>query len=173
MDPKDYAECEKVADRLLDLFEAQYARGDYKSIEAGIKRICAGLDARYRVSARLTFEIFDETKNKTVILSDTGVTAVGGEEPMAFSEADSADSYIVDGEVVRLPHSYCPVCWDDWETKIENKSCPSCGAAMGAKVKLLLDTGICPHCGEGKVSRANPACPKCFKQTGESEVHWG
>lgn len=173
MNSKDYADCEKLADKMLDLFEAQYEQGDFDAIEQELAKISARLEERYQVSARITFEIFDKTKEKTILLADTGITAVGGEEPEVFSEADSADSYIVDGEVVRIPHSYCPVCWGDWETKKDNKACPSCGAAMGRKVKLLLDTGMCPHCGEGKVSRANPTCPRCFTQIGESEIHWG
>ncbi len=41
------------------------------------------------------------------------------------------------------------------------------------KVKLLLDSDVCPHCERGTVCRENPSCDDCGFTIDPDVVVWG
>ena len=81
--------------------------------------------------------------------------------------------YVVSGDICQVPHDYCPSCWGMWDFKDQDRECPSCGIVLGNEIKILLDTDICPHCENGKVSAANPECSKCGYKVDLDIVTWG
>jgi hypothetical protein len=54
-----------------------------------------------------------------------------------------------------------------------HKSCSHCDATLGDNCKLLLDTDVCPHCENGKLSMVDPKCDKCDFEIDPSLVTWG
>ena len=71
---------------------------------------------------------------------------------------------MVNGNIKKVPHDFCPECWREWGFKLKNHCCPECGIEMGKDVKILLDTDNCPNCEEGNVTLNKPKC---------DEAGWG
>ena len=72
-----------------------------------------------------------------------------------------------------VPHDYCPSCWGPWDFKLVHRTCPDCGAKLGRDVKLLVDSDVCPHCEEGKVTSVAPKCTRCAFEATPDIVWWG
>jgi hypothetical protein len=81
--------------------------------------------------------------------------------------------YVVDGEMLIVPHDRCPRCYGIWDFKFKNRSCRECDATLGEEVKILLDTDSCPDCEKGKVSMSSPVCNKCGFRVDRALVAWG
>lgn len=81
--------------------------------------------------------------------------------------------YIVDGQMVIVPHDRCPSCWQVWDFKWKNPRCQHCDSALGENTKILLDHDLCPMCEEGKVSMSSPTCDKCGYLIDARTVEWG
>ncbi|MEX0670350.1 MAG: hypothetical protein WD060_07840 [Pirellulales bacterium] len=39
--------------------------------------------------------------------------------------------------------------------------------------KVLLDSDVCPHCDEGRVTSENPTCDRCGYRVDPDMVSWG
>ena len=88
--------------------------------------------------------------------------------------------YVIDNQSHQLaailnaiPHDRCPLCWGEWDCKLDKTSCPSCGVSLGMKVKLLLDSDVCPDCERGTVCRENPSYDDCGFTIDPDVVVWG
>jgi len=92
-----------------------------------------------------------------------GINTTGGKEPYQISGDSSIHRYVVNGEICQIPHDYCPHCWGEWDFKLKNQVCSTCGYILGEQIKLLLDSDICPNCDEGKVSLKNLRWPRKVK----------
>ncbi len=44
---------------------------------------------------------------------------------------------------------------------------------MGKEIKLLLDSDVCPFCGDGTVTVSKPVCNQCGFKIDPSTVVWG
>jgi hypothetical protein len=131
------------------------------------------LGDRYLVSLGVTVEVFDQAKERSIPLFRGGLSGFDSDEPYHATGDFTPHKYVADGELQVVPHDRCPICWKVWDFKFLNRSCGECGATLGANVKLLLDTDVCPHCEEGKVSLANPVCSECGSEVDSSLVEWG
>jgi hypothetical protein len=80
---------------------------------------------------------------------------------------------MVNGEIQVVPHDHGPRCWEQWDFKFENRTCPHCGTTLGQDCKVLLDSDVCPHCDEGSVSMTKPVCDKCGYKVDMNLVAWG
>jgi hypothetical protein len=118
-------------------------------------------------------EKFDQEKERSLPLLQTGLSGFGDEEPHIATGDSSPQKYVADGEIQVVPHDRCPRCWEIWDFKFDNRSCRECGATLGENVKVLLDTDVCPNCEEGKVSMATPVCHQCGHEVDLNLVVWG
>ena len=46
-------------------------------------------------------------------------------------------------------------------------------SVFGEDIKLLLDTDVCPHCEEGKVTMNSPVCNRCGYEVDPKKIVWG
>ena len=138
---------------------------DLATITAGlaaVRRALQEVTAKLPEGMSLTFncelDIFDANREQAVRLVETGLTTSGRESPHRCHGVASGQRYWVNGEICELPHEYCPVCWGSWDFKDLHRRCPSCGVSLGKEVKIMLDSDVCPHCNEGKVTADELAC---------------
>lgn len=138
-----------------------------------LTKLTEAIGSRYEVSLSLNVDIFEEAKNRTMPLLQTGLSGFGGAKPFQTWGDSSPQRYIADGEMLIVPHDRCPKCWEVWDFKFLHPTCANCGATLGKDVKVLLDSDVCPWCEEGKVSMTQPVCSKCGRQVDPKMVTWG
>jgi ribosomal protein S27AE len=128
---------------------------------------------QYVVSLSINVDVFDDKREQSLPLLQTGLTGFNQVKPYKMWNDVSLEKYIVDGEMMMVPHDHCPRCWEIWDFKFKHQTCDHCGATMGKEVKLLLDTDQCPWCRDGKVSMSNPVCDICGFKVDPSQIVWG
>ncbi len=132
------------------------------------------------LSLDITLSAFDQERDASLPLTQVVLASAGSEEPYIAELDCSSQRYVVDGEVLQVPHDICPHCWFVWGFKIgdpdgslPDRACPSCGYQMGKEIKLLLDNDLCPHCERGQVSLNQPKCSGCGMEIDAGLVAWG
>lgn len=131
------------------------------------------LGSRYLVSLHLNVTVFDDEMERCLPVLQTAFTGFDRDKPYQAVGGSSPQHYLVDGEMLVVPHDRCPHCWGKWDFKLQHPSCPQCGVSLGKEVKVLLDTDVCPNCEEGEVSVSHPRCRKCGSEVELSQVAWG
>ncbi len=131
------------------------------------------LGKRYLVSLHLNVTVFDTEMERCLPVLQTVFTGFDRDKPHQAVGGSTPQHYIVDGEMLVVPHDRCPQCWGKWDFKLQRSSCPHCGVSLGNEVKILLDTDVCPNCEEGRVSVSHPRCGKCGTEVELSQVAWG
>ena len=159
-------EISEVADELLESAAAEKLRGL-------LTQLNKTLGSRYLVGLHFNVTVFDTEKERTLPVLQAGLGGFDGDKPYPASGDSTPQRYIVDGEMLVLPHDRCPRCWEDWDFKLLHPECSHCGVELGKEVKILLDTDVCPYCEEGKVSISKPRCKKCGNEVDPSQVTWG
>ena len=163
---------DKIADKLDKLLESE-AMADIKKLLGELE---VKLGGRFGISLSCVLDIFDrdtELERENVLrVLNTGFSTNEGTVYRTWGDS-SPHRYIVDGEIHVVPHDHCPKCWGGWDFKWIHRSCPHCDAVLGENCKVLLDSDVCPHCDEGKVSAHQPHCEKCGFEVDPSCVVWG
>jgi hypothetical protein len=173
MDQSAFDAADPLVDEIADLVDDALASDQISTIRQKLAQIGKALGERYSVRLGIVVEVFDRERVASLPMLDTGLsTSEGGEPFQTWGEA-SPQRYIVDGQIQVVPHDRCPKCWEAWAFKYENLGCPHCDATLGGNCKILLDSDVCPHCGLGKVSMAEPSCDKCDFKIDPSVVVWG
>lgn len=162
-----------LADKIHEKFMDLYEKGEFASFSKALEEIAKDLDERYSLSFGVQLSIFDSEREESIKFLDTAVDCIGGEHPYIASGESTLHKYVVDGEIKKVPHDYCPNCWSEWDFKIDNPECPGCGYVLGEDVKILLDTDVCPHCEDGKVTMSKPVCDNCGFKVSSDIVEWG
>ena len=172
MKASDYEKLTSVVDlshHVCSTFLESEAVSELRAALQKVSRDLPGLS----LSLNCVFEVFDEHRPEALPLLNIGLTTSDGREPY-IATGDSTDHrYVTDDGICQLPHDRCPLCWGEWDFKIHQTSCSSCGASLGKDVKLLLDSDVCPHCERGTVSRQNPVCDDCGFTIDPDVVVWG
>jgi hypothetical protein len=168
------AETFKVVDPLLDqiaeLIEKQLDSAELRRLIAEFGNLVGeGLSANINISV----DVFDGNKECSLPLLTTGLSAFPGKEPFRTWGDSSPQRYVVEDGFKVVPHDRCPQCWQVWDFKLQNTTCPHCGLTMGDQCKLLLDSDECPWCNEGKVTVAQPRCDKCGYEVDRQKAVWG
>jgi hypothetical protein len=127
----------------------------------------------YFVGLNIVVDVFDEEGEKSLPLLTTGLAVSHGQEPFRTWGDSSPQRYVLDGEMVTVPDDRCPKCWEVWDFKWLNPTCPHCDATLGANVRILLDSDTCPFCEKGKVTMTAPTCDKCGHEVDPRRVVWG
>jgi hypothetical protein len=168
------AETSNAIQPLLDKI-AQLAEKQLDSEE--LRRLVTELGAvagKGRIaSVNIVVDLFDKDRKCSLPLLTTGVSAFPGKEPFRIWGDSTPQRYVVQDGIAVVPHDRCPHCWQEWDFKLQNPSCPHCGTTMGDDCKLLLDIDECPWCQEGKVTVAKPRCDKCGYEVDSRTALWG
>jgi len=174
MEREIFKKVDEFTGKIYEKFWELYESGAFKEWEKELKKICSELPEKYSMAITMGLDITDSEREKTIMLESTGIACFSGHEPYKIEGSSSTpDTYIVKGNICKVPHNYCPGCWGEWDFKVMHPVCPECGIEMGKDVKLLLDTNVCPHCDEGNVSRSKPTCDQCGYKVDENIITWG
>jgi len=69
------------------------------------------LGSRYLVSLHLNVTVFDAEKERCLPVLQSGFTGFDRDKPYQAVSGSSPQRYIVDGEMLVVPHDRCPRCW--------------------------------------------------------------
>lgn len=167
----------KALDPLADAVSAQterwFASAELVALKQALAKVSALLPSTYSLSVDVELRVFDPSRKQALTLLTTGLCTSEGKEPYGTTGDATIQRYVVGGEICELPHDRCPHCWGEWDFKLQHPTCPQCGYALGKEVRLLLDSDVCPHCEEGKISTSQPSCRKCGVRVDPTFVTWG
>ena len=170
MDPEAFQAVQPLLDKIAELADKQFDSAELHRLISEFGKL---VGKRRIASVNIIVDVFDEDRECSIPLLTTGLSAVQGKESFRTWGDSSPQRYVVEDGIKVLPHDRCPHCWQSWDFKLQNPSCPNCGITMGEKCKLLLDTDQCPWCNEGKVTVAKPQCDKCGFEVDRQNVVWG
>jgi ribosomal protein S27AE len=173
MDQADFVVASEVASKIAKAVEDSWRLPELKPVRELLKQMGKVLSGRYCSTLRVTVEVADLQQSHSFPLAIAGLASSGGNEMAHLFCSIAFRKYIWDGMVKVVPHDRCPSCWQTWQSKLTNTTCPNCSVAMGDHVKLLLDNGVCPYCEEGSVSMSNPICDRCGCKVDPQFVVWG
>ena len=173
MDQSTFDAADPLLDQIAEAVENSLTSAQLADIRQLIAKLSQTMGERYLIGLNVFVEVFDQEREGSMTLLNTGLSFAAGKEPYQTWGDSTPQRYIVDGQIQVVPHDRCPKCWDAWDFKLQNRSCSHCGATLGDNCKILLDTDICPHCEKGKISMANPKCDQCGFQIETNVVVWG
>ena len=159
---------DEIADAVTEMLESQTEK-----LRSLLTQLNKAIGSRYAVSLDVSVGVCDMEKERSLPLLQTGLSGFGGEEPYQTWADSTPQRYVVDGEMLIVPHDRCPKCWEVWDFKFKHPACRHCGATMGKEVRLLLDNDVCPFCEKGTVSMTKPVCDKCGYHVDPDTVTWG
>ena len=173
MDVQTYDATQALADELTEEIRKLFEAGKLDGLEAKLKRAGANLPPGCSLSLNFSVEVFDPRRDKALKTSDAGLAFDREHPPHVLTYAPTPAKYVVDGVIRKVPHDHCPHCWSRWNFKSRFPECPTCGYQMGREIKLLLDSDVCPHCENSKISFAHPRCEACGFVVDNNVVAWG
>jgi hypothetical protein len=151
---------EPLLGQVGDLTDKAFQSPELTSLGQLLSQISNVIGERYSAQLGVRLEIFDREEVRALPLLSTGLASNNGEQSYRTWDNSTLQRYMVEGQIQIVPHDRCPACWGEWDFKFNNRECLQCVATLGREVKILLDTDLCPHCEEGKVSMAEPLDPK-------------
>ncbi len=157
-----------IAEQISELIEEE-TLSQLKQKLADLSRELGG----YSLTLEMNVEVFDPERERSLPLLQMGLASSDGEPPYPTWADSSPHRYIVNGEMIIVPHDHCPRCWGVWDFKSRHPTCESCGATMGRDVKLLLDSDRCPQCEKGTLTAHRPECTACGFSVNPAHVVWG
>ena len=173
MDKSTFEAVDPLINEIAELTDKVLASDELARLREALTRLGATLDEQYAVNLSVVVDISDRDKQRYLPLLNTGLSTSEGDEPYRTYGDSSPQRYVVDGEMQVVPHDRCPQCWNAWEFKWQNHSCPHCDATLGENCMILLDTDTCPNCEKSTVSMAKPICDRCGFRINPAFVVWG
>ena len=170
MDPGTFNAARPLLDKIAELAEKQLNSKELRHLMAELGNV---LGKGRVASMNVVVDVFDEEHEYSLSLLTTGLSAIAGKELFRTCSDSTPQRYVVENGIKIVPHDRCPNCWQGWDFKLQNLTCPQCGITMGETCQLLLDSDTCPWCDEGKVTAANPHCDKCEFEVDRKTVVWG
>ena len=170
MNPETFNAVKPLLDKIAEFAEQQL---DSEELERMLTDLSSVLGQRYTVSVNLTVDVFDQGRERSLPLLNTGLATSEGKEPYRTWGDSTPQRYVVDEGIQVVPHDRCPTCWKEWDFKFKYRSCPHCGTTLGKDCKLLLDSDECPNCQEGTVTVDKPCCDRCGFVVDRLTVAWG
>ncbi len=173
MDPKTFDLADALVDQISEAVDAALISKQLANLRRALDELGKVVGPRYSANLTVMVEIFDWDREKALPLLNTGLSTSETGPAFRTWNDSSPQRYLVRGEIQVVPHDHCPKCWEVWDFKVESRTCPHCGTMLGPDCKILLDSDVCPHCEEGKVSMANPICDRCGHEVDLSIAAWG
>jgi hypothetical protein len=128
----------KAIQPLLDQF-AEVAEKHLESAE--LHHLLSNLGKGKIASLSLTVEVHDSDRNRTLPLLTTGLSAMADKDPYRIWGDSTPQRYVVNEGIQVVPHDRCPVCWELWDFKLQNSSCPNCGTTPSNGMKKMMRSG--------------------------------
>ncbi|WP_061245517.1 hypothetical protein [Leptospira interrogans] len=173
MNNEKFLEVNSISEKVDDFFDTLDQSGKLDFIKVALQKFSENLQEQYSITFNLTLDIFDATREQAIKISEVGISCNGGEQPYFVRAGDTFNRYLAKGNIVEIPHSYCPVCWAEWDFKRKNQSCSKCDSIFGTDIKLLIDSNHCPQCSDGSISLEEPYCNQCEFYADPDIVVWG
>ena len=173
MNPSQFEAANPYLDAIGDRLDQVLMSPELHQVREALAALSKRVGERYGVTLTCLVEVFDRERERTLPLLSTGLSTSDGAEPYAFAGDSTPQRYVVEGEIQVVPHDRCPKCWGLWDFKWEHRQCPECDAELGQDCKVLLDSDVCPHCEEGRVTASDPKCSKCGFEVDPALVSWG
>lgn len=173
MDKETFLEADKHVEEITELLVGLMEGEEFSAVRKALGELSMTLRDDYSVTLSVGVEAFGSEQERSLPLLRTGLSTHNGQPPHVVWGDSSRQKYIVDGEMVIVPHDHCPGCWASWDFKFRHPTCSSCGARLGVEVKVLLDTNCCPSCERETVSPTNLNCSECGFEIEPSLVVWG
>jgi hypothetical protein len=173
MDQSAFDAADRHLDGIAESLDQALLAPELQMLRGSLAALGTALGPRYSVSLNCVVEVFDQQKERTLPLLNTGLSTSAGSEPFRIDGDCTPQRYLVDGEIQVVPHDRRPRCWDRRDFKWQHHRCPQCGAELGANTRILLDSDRCPHCEKGKVTARQPRCSQCGFEVDPSLVSWG
>jgi len=144
MTPEEFQQTESkldiIAEQLSEWMDSEASQELKQQLTVLSKQLGLSINLELNVTA------FDETRESTLPLLQTGLATRDGSEPYQFWSDSTPMRYVAKGEITVVPHDRCPVCWSAWDFKNLHPTCETCGSRMGHEVRLLIDSDRCPRC---------------------------
>lgn len=173
MDRKTAETVEDFSEKMEGHWDQLVASGALKPMLAELKTALSKIPNRYGLEFHLQVVVTDEKREAAMDLVQAGFSGHPDTEPYASSMGESFQRYWAKGEIVVVPHTYCPICWQHWDFKHEREECPDCDAKMGKDVRYFLDDDQCPYCSGGKLTSKTLTCDKCGHKVPKNHIAWG
>jgi len=173
MQVKEFERLDELSEMVNDKIHKLYEDGIFSEISKKIKDISQDIEENHSITVDFQVNVFDTSKEKNLRFLTIGISSSGNNDPYLAYGDSTPCRYLVDGDIQKVPHDFCPNCWGEWDFKLRNHKCPECGYEMGKQIKLLLDTDICPNCEKGKVSIEKTQCDDCGFVVDRNMVNWG
>ncbi|AQQ71164.1 hypothetical protein SMSP2_01530 [Limihaloglobus sulfuriphilus] len=173
MKDNEFKKLGPLTDKTNSFIDDLHKSGALDALLNELKSVTNQLPESYSVSIDFQLNVCDSNKETSVPLLQTGFVAGKGIELYRHYGDTATQKYLVDGEMCIIPDDYCPHCWEEWDLKFMNPTCPYCDYRLGKEIKYLLDDNTCPWCQEGKVSIDNPTCDNCGKKIDGDMIAWG
>lgn len=177
MDQESWKAADERADEIAEKLDQLFDSPTMEEIKRLVGQLSVELKGGPTVSLNCSIDLFDPDNEhrleRELRILTTGISTTGSGEVYRTHGDSSPQRYVVDGEISVVPHDHCPKCWGDWGFKWQHRSCPTCDAVLGENCRILLDSDVCPHCEEGKVSAQQLRCDKCGFEVDPACVTWG
>jgi hypothetical protein len=168
----EFIKVEPTLEALCDEIDRLLEGNESAKLRELLVKLGEALGESLGVSLRFSLDVVDWQREQGLSLLQTGVSVHEGETHRTYDDA-SVHRYLVNGEIEVVPHDRCPICWQDWAFKFENRECPHCEAALGKNVRLLIDGDVCPFCEQGTLTSDKPKCDRCGFELDPATVYWG
>ena len=173
MQAKEFDKLDELADVVNKKIHKLYEDGEFLEITKKIKEVTKAIEEAYSITVDFQVNAFDSKKEKSIRALTIGISSSGDKDPFLAYGDSTPERYLVNGNIKKVPHDFCPECWGEWGFKLKNHQCPECAIEMGKDVKILLDTDTCPNCDDGNVSLNKSKCEKCGFEVDKDMVNWG
>ncbi len=173
MERATFETIDPILDQIAEMVDGLLESDPLSNLRDALVRLNEALGSDGSVSLNLSVGILDPERRNMLPLLTTGLVAIEGKPPFQVRGDSSPQKYVTEDGIQVVPHDRCPQCYGAWDFKFENRRCPGCGATLGETVKVLLDSDVCPHCEEGKVTTSSPSCEKCGYRVVPNLVVWG
>jgi ribosomal protein S27AE len=168
-----FEKIDPLLDRLAESIDGLLAQEPWTAVKQHLAEISEILGEKYSLTLELNLQVFDPTREHSLPLLQTGFATSNGEQPHPCWGDSTPQRYVVNGQLVVVPHDRCPACWGIWDVKDQHPDCDHCGVSMGRDVKFSLDNDQCPHCEMSTVSASNPTCGRCGESVNPAFIYWG
>ena len=154
-------EIENLCDEMIDLYKTLDSEKKFDKIQSLIEKACKNIPDSTGITLSFQLTLDKPEEDKHIPYYEMGITCVKNETPHFFEGTSSLATYVIENDVLRIPHDRCPKCWGIWDFKTLHPDCPCCGAKLGTDVRIMLDSNTCPKCEKGTVSIKKPLCTQC------------
>lgn len=173
MERYKFEKIDPLVDKLAESIDELVGAEPWAAVKQQMADISAILGEKYSLTLEFILQVHDPEREHSLPLLQTGFSTTNGANPYQCWGDSTPHRYVLNGELLVVPHDLCPACWGNWDFKDLHPTCAQCGVSLGQQLKLLLDNDLCPHCEKSTVSASNPTCLRCGQSVNPVFIYWG